>query len=239
MARFARVVAPGLPHHVTQRGNRREPIFFAPGDQVAYRKFLAEQLAHAGVETWSYCLMPNHVHLILVPRDEAGLGRALGEAHRRYASFINARQGWSGHLFQNRFSSVVMDEPHLLAAARYVALNPVRARLADRAESWPWSSARAHLAGRDDVLVTVRPLAERIDDMAGFLSPDLAEHSSYAPIRKAEATGRPLGCPEFVGDLEARLGRRLTPLRRGPKPISGTGCLSPGLPFGPESHGGR
>ena len=113
MARLARVVAPGLPHHVTQRGNRRGPIFFEPGDQVVYCSVLAAQAKRHGVEVWAYCLMPNHVHLILTPSDERGLGLALGEAHRRYTSFINARAGWTGHLFQNRFASVVMDERHL------------------------------------------------------------------------------------------------------------------------------
>lgn len=95
MARFARVVIPGLPHHVTQRGNRRQPIFLRPGDQRAYVKFLGEQLARTGVECWSYCLMPNHVHLVLTPSDADGLARAVGEAHRRYTSFINGREGWT------------------------------------------------------------------------------------------------------------------------------------------------
>src|SRR6201999_2701163 len=93
MARLARMVIAGLPHHVTQRGNRREPIFFQDGDQGVYRDLLAEQTHKAGVEVWAYCLMPNHVHLILVPRDETGLARAIGETHRRYPSFVNVRSG--------------------------------------------------------------------------------------------------------------------------------------------------
>lgn len=150
MARLARIIVPGIPHHVTQRGNRREPIFFEPGDQEVYRDLLAEQTQKARVAIWAYCLMPNHVHLIAVPADVQGLGRAIGEAHRRYTNFINARGRWTGHLFQSRFASVTMDETHLIAAVRYVSLNPVRARLVARAEHWAWSSARAHLAGRDD-----------------------------------------------------------------------------------------
>lgn len=121
---------------------------------------------------WAYCFMPNHVHLILTPRDEAGIGLAVGEAHRRYTNFVNARGRWTGHLFQSRFASVVMDEGHLIAAARYVPMNPVRARLVARAEDWPWSSARAHLAKADDGLVTVRPLLSRIGDVADFLRED-------------------------------------------------------------------
>src|SRR5450631_3984041 len=155
MARQARMVVAGLPHHVTQRGNRREPIFFEDGDQDIYCDMLAEQTRKAGVEVWAYCLMPNHVHLILTPKTADGLGRAVGETHRRYTNFINARGRWTGHLFQSRFASVAMDEAHLMAAVRYVNLNPVRARLVSRAEDWPSSSARAHLAGVDDPLVIV------------------------------------------------------------------------------------
>ena len=108
---------------------------------------------------WAYCLMPNHVHVILVPDRQESLGRALGETHRRYSSTINARL--TGHLFQSRFGSVVVHEEHLMAAARYVALNPVRARLVARAQDWRWSSAGAHLGERDDGLASVAPLIER------------------------------------------------------------------------------
>jgi putative transposase len=161
MARLARIVVPDHPHHVTQRGNRRQKIFFEDGDYALYRDLLAERAAKAGVAVWATCLMPNHVHLILVPATEDGLALALGETHRRYTGFVNARMRVTDHLFQGRFGSVVLDEPHLVAAARYVALNPVRARLVRRAQDWPWSSARAHLKGRDDGLVMVTPLLER------------------------------------------------------------------------------
>jgi putative transposase len=113
MTRLARMVVPGLPHHVTQRGNRREAIFFEDGDQEIYCDMVAEQLRKSDVEVWAYCLMPNHVHLILKPREADGMGRALGEAHRRYTNFVNARDRWTGHLFQSRFASVAMDESHL------------------------------------------------------------------------------------------------------------------------------
>ncbi|MDR3508479.1 MAG: transposase [Caulobacteraceae bacterium] len=140
MARIARIIAPGCPHHVTARGNRREPILFEDGDQEIYLDILAEQLVKAKVEAWSYCLTPNHVHLILTPQDDVGMGRAMGAAHKRWARFVNARSGWRGHLFDDRYASVAMDEAHLMTAVRYVALNPVRARLAAKAQDWPWSS---------------------------------------------------------------------------------------------------
>ena len=156
MARIARVVVPGLPHHVTQRGNRREPVFFGAEDYRFYCRLIATAARRAGAEIWAYCLMPNHVHLIVTPADEDGLRRTFGEAHRRYTGAINARFRWTGHLFQGRFGAVVMDEPHLLAAARYIALHPVVAGLVRRAEDWPWSSTRAQLAGEDDELAVWR-----------------------------------------------------------------------------------
>jgi putative transposase len=217
MARLARVVAAGLPHHVTQRGNRRQPVFLRDEDYATYRALLAEQCRDAGVAVWAYCLMPNHVHLILVPKDSDGLRAALGEAHRRYTRHINSREDWRGYLWQGRFASFPMDEPYLLACARYVELNPVRARLAARARDWRWSSARAHLAGRDDGLVTTKPLLELAGDWADFLDEGLSA-ADHAAIRAGERTGRPLGAARFVARLERRLGRPLARGKPGPKP---------------------
>ena len=214
MARLARVVVPGCPHHVTQRGNRRMETFFGDGDYARYRAFLAEYARKADVAVWAYCLMPNHVHLILVPTDADGLRRALGETHRRYTRHVNQREEWRGHLWQDRFRSFPMDEGHLLAAARYVELNPVRARLAARPEAWPWSSARAHLAGKDDDLVSVAPLLALASPWRNFLKGGLgaAEHET---LRAHERTGRPLGDAAFIDGLESQLDRALKPGRRG------------------------
>lgn len=217
MARLARVVAPGVPHHVTQRGNRRQETFFDPQDYRAYLDLMAEWCPGCGVEIWAYCLMPNHVHLIATPRTADGLARAIGEVHRRYARRINARQGWIGHLWQSRFASFPLDEPHLLMAARYVELIPVQARLAKKPGEYAWSSARAHLEGRDDGLVKVAPLLALVDDWAGFLAQGLAEEDAER-LRRHERTGRPLGSEAFVAALERRLRRPLRPGRRGPKP---------------------
>jgi putative transposase len=217
MARLARVVVPGVPHHVTQRGNRRQRVFFSDDDYAAYRLLLAEGCREAGVAVWAYCLMPNHVHLILTPSDADGLRQALGEAHRRYTRHVNVREGWRGYLWQGRFASCPMDEAYLLACARYVELNPVRARLARRARDWRWSSARAHLAGEDDGLVRVRPLLALAPDWAGFLAEGLGPADREA-IRAGERTGRPLGAARFVARLEKRLGRPLARQKPGPKP---------------------
>src|SRR5207244_439811 len=144
----------------------------------------------------------------LTPSDADGLRAALGETRRRYTRHVNLREGWRGYLWQGRFASCPMDEAHLLACARYVELNPVRARLARRARDWPWSSARAHLAGAGDDLVRVRPLLALVPDWPGFLAEGLDE-AGHAAIRAGERTGRPLGSPRFVARLEKRLARKL------------------------------
>jgi len=183
---------------------------------------LAEQMRKADVEVWAYCLMPNHVHLVLCPRDEAGLGRALGAAHRRWANFVNGRGRWRGHLFDGRFASVAMDDGHLVSAIRYVALNPVRARLVARAQDWTWSSVRAHLEGKDDGLVAVRPVLDRIGDFAALIANQTSE-PCFAALRAAEQTGRPLGTADFIEGLERLLGRNIARRAPGRKPARNPG----------------
>ncbi|WP_316977834.1 transposase [Shumkonia mesophila] len=216
MARLARLVVPGLPHHVTQRGNGRARTFFSDADYRLYRDLLAESCAAAGVEVWAWVLMPNHVHLILVPADEDGLRRALATVHRRYAGHVHARLKSTGHFWQGRFGAVAMDEEHLAAALRYVAFNPVRACLAPRPQDWPWSSVHAHLAGRSDGLTTVAPVLERFPDFKTFIGRD-ADAEATERLRRAESIGRPLGDERFLADLEARTGRALKPAKRGPR----------------------
>jgi putative transposase len=218
MTRLARMVVSGLPHHVTQRGNRREPIFFEGGDQEIYRDLLGEQVRKADVEVWAYCLMPNHVHLILNPRQADGLGRAVGEAHRRYTKFINALGRWTGHLFQSRFASVAMDESHLISAVCYVSLNPVRARLVARTEQWSGSSVRAPINAVDDELVTVRPVLDRIPNFAEFLSTTVDQ--GFADLRQSEGSVRPVGTADFVTSLKRLLGRPIARRAPGRKPTA-------------------
>jgi putative transposase len=161
MPRGARIILPGMPHHVTQRGNRRQPTFFSDGDYRFYLSLVRSECHAAGVSVWAYCLMPNHVHLLLRPSDEAGLGRAVKETHRRYTTMINRREGWTGYLWQGRFGSEPLsDDRAALGAARYIERNPIEAGLVSRPEDWPWSSAAAHLAGRDDPLLDTISLLE-------------------------------------------------------------------------------
>ena len=217
MTRIARIVLPGVPHHVTQRGNRRERVFFGEADYALYRDWLAESCRKFGVEVWAYCQMPNHVHLILTPANSVGLALALSRAHRLYSGFVNARARQTGHLFQGRFGSTPMDEDHLVAAVRYVALNPVRARLVADARDWPHSSVRAHLEGRDDGLVRVRPVLDRVGRFADLLDSD-PDDPQFAALRRSELIGRPLGSDGFMHRAETLLGRKLAPGKRGPKP---------------------
>jgi REP-associated tyrosine transposase len=149
-----------MSHHVTQRGNPSRQTFFGEEDFQHYLELISRFCRSEQVATWAYCLIPNHVHLIVVPQSAESLRRAIGEAHRRYTRWINFREGWRGCLWQARFASFVMDEDHLLIAARYVELNPVRGGSVQAPSCYRWSSAPAHLKGRDDALVQVAPLLQ-------------------------------------------------------------------------------
>ena len=220
MARIARVVAPGFPHHITQRGNRRQATFFNDDDYRMYIQLMAEWCLRCGVEIWAYCLMTNHVHLVAVPESEEGLRRAIGEAHRRYSRHVNFQKGWRGHLWQGRFASYPMDERYLLAVARYVELNPIRAGITDKAEQYPWSSASAHMKGRDDQLVKVSPLRNMVGGWRAFLAEDVSVEE-VEKLRRHERTGRPLGNDGFIANLEKTLNRILQKQKPGPKKKKG------------------
>ena len=211
---------PGVAHHITQRGNRRQKTFFHPGDYQEYLALMKASCQQQDVRLWAYCLMPNHVHLILVPPSEKSLSRAVGDAHRRYTRRVNFREGWRGHLWQGRFASFAMDEPHLIAATRYIERNPVRAKLVKQAEDWTWSSAAAHVRGDLDAWAQGRWLDERtagwVCSWRDFLDePEKADLA--ATMRRHENTGRPLGERTFVQRIGDMLGRDLTPKKPGPK----------------------
>lgn len=231
MARLSRIVIPGSAHHVTQRGNRRLPVFFWDEDRLEYLRLLAEAAAASGTRCLAWCLMDNHVHLILVPSTEDGLRAALGEAHRRYTRRVNFREGWRGHLFQGRFASYPMDDAHLMAAVRYVELNPVAAKMVARAEDWRWSSARSHLRGRrvkDDPLTDIEALSAHVPNWRAMLRHGLEaggvgdEGASLAEAIEARLrTGRPLAADGWIAAQEVATGRALAPRKRGPKPRAG------------------
>lgn len=204
MPRMSRIVAPGAPHHVTQRGNRRQQTFFGDRDYLRYLQLAAEWCAKAEVECWGYCLMPNHVHLILTPKREDGLRAAMAPLHQRYTRAINLRERWTGYLWQGRFASYPMDEDYFVQASRYVGLNPVRAGLVKCAQDWPWSSVRSLLSGRDDLLVRTQPLQLRVrTDMPRFFETDVGAEAAKK-LRRAAMTGRPLGGAEWLKALSVR-----------------------------------
>jgi len=220
LARIARLVVPGYPHHVTQRGARKLKTFFSDSDYKMYIDLLAKGCKKAGVEVWAYCLMPNHAHLVAVPERRDSLACLFRQAHRAYTLAINVREGWQGHLWQERFHSFVMDENYLLATVRYVELNPVRAGLCSKPEDWTWSSYAAHYCGKNDKLVAVEPMLRRIHQWREFVRSDDQDAERFEILRSRSRTGRPAGSEAFIDKLERATGRCLRRRKPGPKKIS-------------------
>jgi len=190
--------------------------FFKEADYREYLYLMAEWCNRCKVEIWSYCLMTNHVHLIAVPESEDGLRRAIGEAHRRYTRYINFDKGWKGHLWQGRFGSFPMDEQYLIATARYIELNPVKAGMVKRPGDYKWSSAQAHLKEENDILVKAEPLLKIVTDWQELLASDLAP-DEYETLRRHERSGRPLGSDDFIAKVEKLTARNLKKQKPGPK----------------------
>ena len=199
---------PGVAHHVTQRGNRRQRTFFSAWDYQIYGQLVATECERAGVAVWAYCWMPNHVHLVVVPNGPGSLARAFGRAHRSYSTVVNRREGWRGYLWQGRFSSYPMDEAHLITATRYALLNPLRAGLVGSPDEWRFSSLAAHRSGESDGLVDPAPLAERITDWDRFLALELPWNEAQR-VRSHLSSGLPLGRESFVDEIERLTGRVL------------------------------
>ena len=214
MPRIARVVVPNFPHHVVQRGVRSMEVFFSERDKENYLTSLAESASKHGLEFLAWCLMTNHVHFVVVPKQESALAATFGEAHRKYTRAINLREGWRGHLWQERFHSYPLDESHLLAAVRYVELNPVHAGLVADADLWSWSSARYHLGLTvKDQLVRERGLYDYVGDWRSYLGK--VDENLGKGIEYHLRTGRPLGPVGFLKKVEHRLNRSLIPRKGG------------------------
>lgn len=193
MARMSRLVVPGYPHHITQRGVRSIDIFSSDDDRVCYLKYMSEEAERFGVTFMSWCLMTNHVHLIAVPQQEDSLARAIGEGHRRYTRMKNFSEGVRGYLFQGWFGSCVLDQQHLLAAGRYVERNPVAANMVTQPADYIWSSSRYNNCGlvEVDLLLEERMLPKMVDDWMRFtVTGDTQTEENV--IRKTK-TGRPAG----------------------------------------------
>ena len=189
MPRIVRIEEANYPYHVIQRGNRRQKVFFKEEDKSVYLEILRIQTKFYGVEIWAYCLMNNHVHLILCPRGRRTLTMCVGEAHRQYTRMINFREGWRGHLWQGRFKSFPLDDKYLFAAVRYVERNPVRAKIVTKAEDYKFSSAGVHVLGRKDELLSQFYLLDEIKDWGKYLQEENEEQIKQ--IRINQETGRP------------------------------------------------
>jgi REP-associated tyrosine transposase len=215
MPRFRRCVVPGYPHHVYQRGVRKEPLFHEDRDFFVYVRVLREGCLKHTVSIRTYAFMTNHVHLIAVPGSEDSFSRALHDAHTRYSTYFNSKYGFKGHAWEGRPQMCVTDESHMWNAIRYVERNPVRAGMVERAEHYSWSSAAAHCGLRDDILLDKDfPPPGVIENWAEWLQVDHSEHERRQ-IRQHTFSGRPWGTPEFLLQLEALTKRPLRPRKSG------------------------
>ena len=217
MARQARITLPHSPHHIMQRGNRGEKVFLEKGDFQFYLDLLKEQCNESTIEILSYCLLPNQIHLLVVPQNETMLARAIGETHRRYTITINKRQNWTGHLFQNRFFSYVCDDPYSLRAIRFIETMPVTAGITNKPENYLWSSARSRIRFSTENFVKTYQSFHTINDWHSFLARPMDE-DELKTIQMHLQTGRPRGRDSFLDRIETNLGRTVRPQKRGRKP---------------------
>jgi len=216
MSRIARIVVPGCPHHIVQRGNRRQAVFFNDQDKAIYLELFSAHAGKAGIEVLAYCLMDNHVHFVALPHDKTSLAKGIGVVHKKYTRMIHFREGWKGYFWQGRFFSVPLSDQYLYRAVRYVERNPVRARLVRSAEDYRWSSARAHVFNTKDPLISVNSPLLGIDDWAAYLAED--DNKDRELIARHTSTGRPLGDDAFIARIELLTGRILRKKKPGPKP---------------------
>lgn len=210
MARNARAVAVGYPHHITQRGNNREPVFLDDQDRLIYIDLLKHYTQKFQVDIWAYCLMPNHVHLLAVPQVPGALALGIGRTNQVYTRYVNRKYLRSGRVWQNRFYSCIVDnDEYLWSVARYIENNPVKAGLVPTAAEYLWSSARCHLEGREDTLLSSPGWlkeGERHEYRQFILETD---EEVRKKIDQATRSGRPLCNPSMLPKLEQLLGRTL------------------------------
>jgi putative transposase len=214
MSRISRVVVPGLPHHVTQRGNGKQDTFACQQDRMVYLSLLRDEARRREVRIWAWCLMSNHVHFLMVPSSEDALARTLGRTHAEYAQYWNARRQVCGHVWQARFFSCVVEPGAAWVVARYVETNPVRAGMVQAAQDWRWSSAAAHATGRDGfALLELSQWGNEYDcaRWRDVLRTSVEDEAWRRRLEEATIRGRPLGTESFVQSLEVRLDRSLRP----------------------------
>jgi len=211
MSRTRREVIINIPHHVTQRGGRRQRVFFSDADCQFYLSCLLEYMSIYHVEIYAYCLMVNHVHLIIVPLAADSLHRFFKAVHSKYARYINAQYSWTGHLWQARFFSSPLDVEHFLTAITYVEENPVRAGMVERPEMYRWSSAAHRLNGAANPLITSTGVWANLVDLMPKDNLFRVESSRIIEnLRLATQRCLPCGSKEFVDGLSLEVGRDLS-----------------------------
>ena len=214
MPRIARIVIPDAPHHIIQRGNNQQDVFFVDDDRKVYLKLLKRQSQSFGLHVLGYCLMNNHVHIVAVPCNDQSLAKAIGRTHYLYTRYVSHLHGRSGHLWQNRFFSCPMDNHHLWQAMQYVETNPVRAGMALKPWLYPYSSAMAHVKNVDPHgVLNMKWWLRRtkMTDWQKVLQKRLTKEQ-VGDIRSSTSRGRPLANDSLLSKLEKKVGRRLRSL---------------------------
>ena len=223
MPRIARIVASGYPHLVTQRGNNRATVFFDDENRQTYLHLFSKYAKKFSLQIWAYCLMDNHVHLLVVPEKEESLARGVGLTHQVYTQYINRKRKQSGRIWQNRFfSCIVEDDAYLWTVARYIESNPLKIGLTDKAENYRWSSAKAHLTGTANTLLQNPSWLEPQErkNYCGFMLEN--DEEAHNALRKATRSGRPFGSEAFIDKMEFQLNQSLRPRKPG-RPKKETG----------------
>ncbi|HEY3379897.1 MAG TPA: transposase [Armatimonadota bacterium] len=229
MPRIARAIVVGVPHHLTQRGNHRQDVFFIQEDRQFYLQWLAEYAHKYQVRIWAYCLMTNHIHLVLTPEQECSLASTMRALHSRYTQRQNFIHQWAGHLWQGRYFSTALDEAYFWHAIRYVERNPVRADLVERAEDYSYSSAAGHCGLIHDPLLEPLPAETMIGPAgwSGWLAGE--DGDELFALRASTASGRPCGSVSFLARLASMLGRPLHAKPRGRPRKSGSTIAEEGM----------
>lgn len=216
MPRISRIIATGYPHHVTQRGNNRAAVFFDDEDRQTYLKLLSIYTQRHRLQIWAYCLMDNHVHLLVVPERESSLARGIGLTNQVYTQYLNRKRKQSGRIWQNRFfSCVVENHEYLWAVARYIERNPLKVGLAESAEDYRWSSAKAHMTGTCDALLSADTWLAPQDRNAYVEFVQADDETTNDTIRRSTRSGRPFGSESFTDMLELQLNQSLRPRKPG------------------------
>jgi len=217
MARQARIIVPNSPHHISQRGNRGESIFFEKEDFSNYLELIQKNLNDFKIDLLSFCLLPNQIHLLMEPKHKDDLSRCIGETNRQYTRYINQKKNWTGHLFQNRFFSYAMDDQHALRAARFIETLPVTAKITEKPQNYLWSSAKYRIKTIENSPIKPFNMFHLDQNWEDFLG-RIMDTEELKKIQTHLQTGRPRGNTLFLDTVEQQIGRPVRPQKRGRKP---------------------